>query len=147
MSKDKVTLTGAQIADKWNRRMKGAITDIQTGIDAVTVSPTEQAAQKKDKMLQNVTAAVNNGRWEAGLRKVTLNDWKTKTKDKVAQRLSSGVDGSMDKRRAFDNYLVNSLNQVLPTIKTMPDLTIEDSVNRVRALMEHMHNNPYKTGK
>lgn len=147
MSKTKVTLTGAAISDKWNRRMKGAITDIQTGIDAVTDNPCEKAAAKKDKMLQNITQAVNNGRWEAGLRKVTINDWKTKTKDKVAQRLSSGVDGSMDKRRQFDTYLVNNLNAVLPTINSMPDLTIEDSVNRVRALMEHMHNNPYKAGK
>jgi len=36
------------------------------------------------------------------------------------------------------------MNQILPQIQNMPDMTFEDSVNKVRAVMEHMHNNPYK---
>lgn len=144
MSKGKVTLSPSQISDKWNRRMKGAITDIQAGVDSVTENPAEKAIAKQDKMLQNLTKAVNDGRWAGGLKKVTLADWKSKTKEKVGQRLASGVDGAMGKRQQFDQYLVNTLNGVLPQISNMPDMTFEDSVNRVRAVMEHMHNNPYK---
>lgn len=144
MSKDKVTLNASDISEKWNRRMKGAVTDIQKGIDAVTTSPTEKAADKSEKMLTNLTQAVSSGKWANSLRKVTLSDWKTKTKEKVASRLASGVDGAMAKRQEFDKYLVNTLNGVLPEINNMPDLTLEDSVNRVRRLMEHMANNPYK---
>jgi hypothetical protein len=146
MSKSKVSLSANQISDKWNRRMKGAVTDIQAGVDSVTENPAEKAIAKQDKMLQNLTKAVNDGRWANGLGKVTLNDWKTKTKEKVGQRLASGVDGAMAKRQKFDAYLVNTLNGVLPTIQNMPDMTFEDSVNRVRTVMEHMHNNPYKKG-
>ncbi|MDD5360454.1 MAG: hypothetical protein PHI02_09335 [Sulfurovaceae bacterium] len=144
MSKDKVSLTAGQISDKWNRRMKGAVSDIQAGIDSVTESPTAKAAQKADKMLQNMTKAVQSGKWANSLNAVTLQDWKQKTKDKVAQRLASGVDGSMAKRQKFDAYLVNTVNSALQTIKGMPDMTLEDSVNRVRAMMTHMANNPYK---
>lgn len=144
MSKTKVTLTPNDISDKWNRRMKGAVSDIQKGIDGVTESPMEKAASKKDKMLQNLTASVNNGKWEAGLRKVNLADWKQMTKEKVGARLGTGVDQAMNKRRTFDQYLVNQLNAVLPEIAQMPDMTLEDSVNRVRRVMEHMHNNPFK---
>jgi RNA processing factor Prp31 len=144
MSKSKVSLNANQISQKWNRRMKGAVSDIQAGVDAVTENPAEKAIQKQDKMLQNLTKAVNDGRWAAGLNNVSLSDWKSKTKEKVGQRLASGVDGAMDKRQKFDTYLVNTMNQILPTIQNMPDMTFEDSVNKVRAVMEHMHNNPYK---
>lgn len=144
MSKEKVGLTADKISDKWGRRMKGAVTDIQAGIDGVTDSPTEKAADKQEKMLTNLTESVNNGKWAAGLRKVSLSDWKTKTKEKVGTRLAQGVDQAMPKRKAFDSYLVSTLNTVLPDINAMPDMTIDDSVNRVRALMTHMHENPYK---
>lgn len=144
MSKTKVTLTPSQISDKWNRRMKNSISDIQTGIDSVSESPMEKAAEKSEKMLQNLTNAVQSGKWANSLRKVSLAEWKQKAKEKVAQRLASGVDNAMSKRREFDQYLVNTLNAKLGEINDMPDMTIEDSVNRVRAMMTHMHENPYK---
>ncbi|KKM01102.1 hypothetical protein LCGC14_1797850, partial [marine sediment metagenome] len=54
------------------------------------------------------------------------------------------VEGAMTKRKEFDNWLVGKLNTILPAISDMNDLTIEDSVARVRALMEGMAENPYK---
>jgi hypothetical protein len=77
---------------------------------------------------------------------VSLPDWKAKTKAKVRERLAGGVDAGMPKRKEFDKYLVENLNAVLPEIASMPDLSLEDSVSRVRRLMEHMSNNPFKTG-
>lgn len=144
MAKTKVTLSASQISDKWGRRMKASVTDIQNGIDAVTESPTEKAASKQDKMLNNLTQAVTSGKWGNSLRAVSLQDWKSKTKDKVATRLASGVDAGMAKRQKFDNYLVQTLNAVLPTINAMPDMTLEDSVNKVRAMMTHMRDNSYR---
>lgn len=144
MAKSKVVLSAAQISDKWGKRMKGSISDIQTGIDLVTESPTEKAVQKADKMKANINAALDSGRWANGLKAVSLSEWKTKTRAKVAERMSSGVDGSMGKRQKFDGYLVNQLNAVLPEIAQMPDMTIEDQVNKVRKLMTHLHENPYK---
>lgn len=145
MAKNKVSLSPSDISEKWNRRMKGSIQDIQKGIDGVTDSPAEAAVAKQDKMLQNLTQAINDGKWASGLSKVTLQDWKSKTKQKVQERLAGGVDGAMGKRKDFDQYLVNTLNGILPDIKNSPDMTLEDSVNRVRMLMEHMANNRYKS--
>lgn len=144
MSKSKVTISAGDISDNWNKQMKASVSRIQKGIDGVTENPAELAAAKQDKMLTNLTAAVNAGRWAAGLSKVTLSGWKTTTKTKVGTNLGSGVDSAMGKRRDFDQWLVSTLNGVLPTIKDMPDGTISDSVERCRALMEHMHNNAYK---
>ena len=49
MSKQKVSLSPDKISEKWNRRLKGAVSDIQSGIDSVTESPAEKAIQKKEK--------------------------------------------------------------------------------------------------
>lgn len=146
MSKMKVNLSAGDISTKWNTRMKQSVGDIQKGIDSITESPMEKAIASKDKMLQGVTAAINDGRWEAGLRKVSLADWKTKTKQKVSERLAGGVDGAMGKRREFDTWLVQTLNNVLPEIAAMPKMTIEDSANKARAMMMAMHENRYKKG-
>lgn len=144
MSKIKVNKTASDISQKWNQNMKASVSYIQKGIDSVTESPMEKAASKSDKMLQNLTQAVSSGKWANSLRNVSLQDWKTKTKEKVAQRLAQGVDQAMSKRQAFDTWLVNTLNDILPTVANMPDMTLEDSVNRVRTMMEHMSNNAYK---
>lgn len=144
MSKSKVNLSPDAISDKWKRRITGAVQDIVTGIDSVTDNPMEAAAGKKDKMLANITRSIQDGSWEKGLKNVSLSDWKSKTKAKVSQRLAGGVEESMGKRRNFDTWMVNRLNGVLPRIKEMPDLTIEDSINRVRAFMEHMSKEKYK---
>jgi hypothetical protein len=144
MSKTKVNLSANEISDKWNKNTKASVSYIQAGIDKVTENPAEKAIAKQDKMIQNLTQAVNSGKWAAGLRGVSLADWKQQTKEKVGSRLASGVDGAMSKRQKFDAYLVNTLNGVLPEVANMPDMTLEDSVNKVRRVMEHMHNNPYK---
>ncbi len=144
MGKSKVTLSSAQISEKWNRNMKNSISDIQAGIDAVTESPMAKAASKADKMLQNIQQSVQSGKWANSLNAVSLGDWKTKTKEKTAQRLATGVDQAMAKRQKFDSYLVNTVNAGLAKVNTLPDMTFEDSVNRVRTFMQHMKDNPYK---
>lgn len=144
MSKSAVGPSASQISEKWNRRMKTSITDITAGIDRVTESPMEAAAAKQDKMIQNLTESVQSGKWAASLRKVSLADWKGKTKEKVIQRLSGGVDAAMAKRQEFDQYLVTTLNAILPTIAAMPDMNIEDSKARVGAMMDYMHTHKYK---
>ena len=144
MSKTKVGLSPDKISDKWNRRLKGAVSDIQAGIDAVTESPAEKAIQKKEKFRTRLMESIDNGTWEAGLSKVSLPAWKETTKKKVGERLASGVDAAMPKRKQFDQWLSGRLNAILPKIAEMPDLTLEDSVNRVRTMMEHMKAERYK---
>lgn len=145
MAKEKVGLSPAQISEKWGRRMKGAVTDIQNGIDNMTVNPMEKAIAKKDKMKQNLMASIDNGTWEKRMGEVSQSEWKEKTKQKVAERLSSGVDAGMPKRQKFDQWLVGRINEGLGKLQGMPDMTLEDSVNRVRTMMETMASQKYKS--
>ena len=140
----KVSLDANSISEKWARRTKAAVSDVQAGIMRVTESPAQKAVAKAQKMKQNLIASIDNGTWAKRLGAVSLDDWKQKTAQKVGERLSGGVDGAAEKRAKFDGWLVNTLNGVLPKIASMPDMTLEDSVNRVRTLMEHMSKNPYR---
>lgn len=140
----KVKLTPDQVSEKWARRTKAAVADIQAGIDRVTESPGVKAVAKQEKMKQNLLKSIDDGTWAKRLGDVSLEDWKAKTRTKVAERLAGGVDGAAAKRQRFDTWLVSTLNEVLPKIADMPDMTLEDSVNRVRTFMDHMSKRPYK---
>lgn len=145
MGKSKINLTASQISSKWGGNMKGAVKTIQDGIDGVTENPAQKAIAAIPKMVAGIQEAASSGRIEAGLANVNLNDWKSNTKAKVAARLASGVDAAMPKRQKFDQYLVNTLNQVLPQINDMPHNTIDDGIEKVRALAHYMHDNAYKS--
>jgi len=144
VSKEKVKMSATDISAKWNRNTKNALPDVIAGVERVTENPAAAAIAKQDKMKANLVAAIDDGTWAASLSKVTLADWKAKAVAKIRQRLAGGVDGAMGKRQAFDSWLVGQLNAVLPTIKAMPDMTLQDSIARVTAMMEHMSANRYK---
>lgn len=144
MAKEQVTLSANELSEKWGRRLKASVPDIQRGIEAVKTSPGAKAALKVDKALQGYTEAVTSGRMARALNAIDLQDWKNKTSKKVAERLSGGVDSSMPKRQKFDEYLVSTVNAGLAKLKNMPDMTFEDSMARIRTQLEHMRSNPYK---
>jgi len=144
MSKSKLTGTASDISNSWGSGMKSSVQKIVKGIDAVTENPAQKAIAAIPKMVAGVQAAAASGKIEAGLASVDLNAWKSKTKQKVAERLSGGVDAAMPKRQQFDNYLYGTLNQVLPSIANMPHMNIEDGINKVRALVTYLHDHPYK---
>ncbi len=145
MSKTKVRMSPTDISEKWGKNQKASIPFIIKGLDAVSEDPGQKAVDQQDKMLAKLTESISNGTWAKRRLKVGLNEWREKTKKKVTERMAGGVDASMPKRKEFDSWLVNALNSVLPEIAGMADMTLEDSVARVRKLMEHMSNNKYKS--
>lgn len=131
-------LTSQEFQEKHARRLSAATEDVRRGIDRVTVNPCEQAAAKKDKMLANLTAAVTDGRWERGLKRVTLEEWKKKAKDVGVGRIAAGITAAKDKVIAFADQLLPHIDAGLSKIKTMPDLSLEDNINRMVTFSRHM---------
>lgn len=144
MSKDSVRLSADRISDKWGRHMKSAVPDIQAGLDAMTVDPGERAVAAQEKMKQNLITSIDSGIWAKRRLEVSKADFVKITKEKVAKNLNTGVDAGMAKRKKFDNWLVGRLNGILPEIAAMPDMTLEDSMSRVRRQMEYMAAEKYK---
>lgn len=139
-----VTISADQYSNNWSGGMAGSISKIQDGISRVTESPMEKAAQNKDRYVAGVMAAANSGKWEAGLRNVDLNTWKTNTRNKVGERLQGGVTAAKGKMAKFGAYLIQTINAGLPAIDAMPKLTIQDSINRSSAWIKYMNEHPYK---
>lgn len=131
-------LTPQEFREKQARRLKGAIEDIRAGIERVSTAPTAQAAAKQEKMVANLTQAVQSGKWAARLKKVTLEDWKAATATKGLPRIASGIDGAAAKVEDFAAQLLSYEDQVLAQIKAMPDLTLEDSINRATTWIRQM---------
>ena len=131
-------LTAQQFQEKHARRLSAAVEDVRQGIDRVTVNPCELAAQKKDKMLAGITASVNSGAWERGLRRVSLEQWKDKAKNVGVGRISSGINAAKEKVIAFAEQLLPHIDAGQAKIKTLPDLSLEDNINRMTTFIRHM---------
>ncbi len=131
-------VTPEEFQEKHARRLKGATEDIRRGVERVTTSPTEKAAAKADKFLAKVTESVNSGKWQSGLRRVTLEEWKGKMIEKGIARIPQGIDGARDKVIAFASDLLPHVDRGVDKVKNMPDLTIEDSINRMTSFVRHM---------
>ncbi|GAJ13268.1 unnamed protein product, partial [marine sediment metagenome] len=90
------------------------------------------------KMLANLTNAVNSGKWSAGLKRVSLEDWKKKARDIGVNRIAAGIDGAKDKVVAFAEKLLPHIDRQREKIKAMPDVTLDDNINRMTSFIRGM---------
>ena len=131
-------LTASEFQEKHARRLKASVEDVRKGIDRVTESPTAKAAAKADKMLTNLTASVQSGKWANGLKRVSLEEWKHKTRDVGVNRIAAGIDAAKDKTIAFAEELLPHIDRGQEKIKAMPDITLDDSISRMTSFVRHM---------
>jgi len=131
-------LTPAEFQEKHARRLSAAVEDVRKGIDRVTVNPCELAAAKQEKMLTNLTASVNDGRWAAGLKRVSLAEWKDKAKNVGAGRIASGINAAKAKVIAFAEELLPHIDAGQSKLETMTDITLEDNIARMTTFIRHM---------
>jgi cytosine/adenosine deaminase-related metal-dependent hydrolase len=131
-------VNASEFAEKWARRTAQAVPDYQAGVEKVAKSPTEAAAAKKEKMLQKLTAAVQSGKWEARLRSVNLEQWKEAVRNKGVARIATGVQAARNDVQAFAEQLLSYEAALQSKIAAMPDMTLEDSINRVATWIREM---------
>jgi hypothetical protein len=130
-------LNPSQIADKQVERTRTAVPYFEAGVNAVTISPTAQAAEQLDKAAENYRAAVTSGRMAKRLKAVTLEGWRAKTLAKSG-RIAEGVEAA--RNRIQDFHEQRSANQVGITskIKSMPDKTPSDMEQRMLTQIREM---------
>jgi len=131
-------LTAAQAREKHARNLKASVPDITIGVDAVTEAPGKKAAAAQAKMKANLVASIDDGTWAQRVGAVTLEEWKTAMKDKGIGRIASGIDGAAAKTEDFFNQLFSYQDSIKPEIDRMPDLTLEDSINRMTTWVRKM---------
>jgi len=131
-------LTPEQAREKHARNLKASVPDITIGVNAVTEAPGKKAAAKQDKMLRNLTEAVNSGKWAQRVGDVSLEDWKRQMVDKGIPRIAQGIDGSAAKVESFFSQLFPYQDNLQGKLRGMPDLTLEDSINRMTTWVRGM---------
>lgn len=131
-------LTPAQAREKHARNLKASVPDITIGVNAVTEAPGKKAAAKADKMLRNLTEAVNSGKWAQRVGDVPLEEWKGQMIDKGIPRIAQGIDGSAAKVEAFFAQLFPYQDGLQSKLKGMADMTLEDNINRMTTWVRGM---------
>lgn len=131
-------LTPEQATEKHARRLKGSIEDIRMGVERVNVAPTQKAAEKIDKMKMKYLEAIDSGKVERGLKRVTLDDWKSKTINKGLNRIGAGVDEAHDKLVNFYGEMFPYQDNLKAQIVKLPDITLEDNINRMTTFIRGM---------
>lgn len=142
-----VSRSSAEIADKWARRLKGATSDIASGIQKLTESPMEKAVAKKEKLKANWNRAVDSGIWERQTARYPLEKWKRDAGEVGVTRIASGVDKALDKYRDFATWLTARVQEGQAKIAKISDLTLEDRINRMVTFVRHMAEQKYKATK
>jgi hypothetical protein len=94
-------VTPQDYADKLIRRGQAAAQDYTKGINAVTVSPTGEAAKKLDKAAMNFAEAVSSGRMARRLNEVTLESWKKSAAEKGSSRYGPGLAAAGTGQRPY----------------------------------------------
>lgn len=130
--------SASDVADKWSRRLKASTEDIRKGIEGVTENPMQKAADKSDKWIARLTEADTVAKWKKNVGAVTLDEWKRAILNKGLGRISAGVDGSRGKFEAFMGELLPHIERGQSGIKNMPDLTLDDNINRMVSFVRHM---------
>lgn len=89
-------------------------------------------------MRQRLLEALESGKWANGLKRVSLEEWKQKMIDLGLNRVASGLDANKKKVEEFAAQLLPHIEAGQKLIEKMPDVTLEDSINRMTAFIRHM---------
>lgn len=130
-------VTPQQAAEKWSRRLGASGQDIQTGVQQVTQSPMQLAAANQQGYIMGVQEAVNSGKWQAGLQRVSLPQWQQAMIQKGIPRIASGAQQGIPKMQEFMTQFLPYLDQGVAQVRQMPKTSVQDGIARATAMILH----------
>lgn len=139
-------LSPQEIADKQIRRSIAAVSDYKRGVRNPRKSPMREAIKKKAKMLANVTEAIENGAWEAGLAEWTDEEWSEITENKGGKNYATGIEMARADIEKFQTAYKPIRDAAMRRVNEMPDDTFEERVAKSEAMQRALHDQPYKKG-
>lgn len=131
-------IDAAAAAEKWQRRTAGSVQDIQTGVQNTDKNPMALAAAAQDRMKARLLAAIDSGKWKAGLLSVSTQQWKDAMIQKGIPRISAGVQQAQPKMATFFGELFPFQDALVTKVDAMPNTSLEDSINRMTTFVRGM---------
>lgn len=120
-------------ADRWVAGLSNATAKIRSGVQAVTTSPTQQAAAAVSLWQQRVNDPATAAKFVNSLNRVSTADWQNAMLNKGLNRIASGAAAAHDKFMSFMQQFLPYVNNVASQVKNMPKNTLEDRINRAVA--------------
>ena len=130
--------TGSDSAEKWRRNISAAGESVRLGVQQVTEAPALAAVRNQDAMRANLIAAIDDGKWARRLAGVSLEEWQRKTIDIGIPRIAAGATAAQPKVEAALNQIIAHADRGIDAIKGMPNVTLEDRINRMVTFVRHM---------
>lgn len=125
--------TPAQAAKNWQAGMANSGEKLKAGIQAVQESPMEKAAAAADRYAAGVQRSVSDGTYQAGLRAVSLQQWKDAAINKGVNRVASGAAAAVPKMQAFLERFLPHLANVVSGLPPRGDM--ETNIARATQVM------------
>jgi len=131
-------VTPQQYSEKWGRRLKQSLQDVQAGVQGVTEAPTAAAARALDRAAIAYQEAISSGRTARKLNAVSLSDWQSSMVNKGIPRISAGVDQAASKQVQMAERLLAAVDSAKAKVDAMPKGTLADSISRMTAFATDM---------
>jgi hypothetical protein len=111
-------------------------TNFVAGVQAYSGDWAGKTTAQQSVMLQNVTAAINNGSWAAGIGRVGTQGWKTRTEAKSAN-YGVGVNAGVSR---FNSAITKILQAEANIVGSLPPRgTYDQNKARATAVMDGLH--------
>ncbi|HEX4921859.1 MAG TPA: hypothetical protein VFV92_14110 [Candidatus Bathyarchaeia archaeon] len=124
-----------QATDKWLQNIGTATERMKQGAMNVTVAPGQKAAAAADKWLQRVQQA--QAKYKNNVSRVSLQDWQQAYIQVGIPRVSQGAQAKKAKYTAAMADFLPYLIQGVAKIDAMPKTTLQDSIARAVAMINH----------
>lgn len=129
----KVMQNPQQVAQNWANNLSAATQKITQGVQAVTVAPTQLAAQQASAYLAGVQQAVSSNRWQNSLQAVSLSQWQAATVSKGVPRIATGAQAAVPKMTSFMQQLLPYVSQLQQSLQSTPRGSLEQNIARMNA--------------
>jgi hypothetical protein len=128
--------TPQQAATAWEQSAGRAATNYSDGINNFSGDWAGRTVGQQAVMLNNLTQAINSGRWAQGVNQVGTQGWKSRTQAKISNYSTGFTAGAARQAAAIGKILQAEANIVgsLP-----PRGTYEQNKARATAVMDGLH--------
>ena len=133
-----VRVTPEEFAQLWANRLGAATDRIRAGVERVREAPGEKAARAADRFRARILEAIDSGRWQSEVSRVSLDDWKNAMLEKGVPRIAAGANAARSEMQEFATALFRHIEAGQAAIADMPKVTLDDSINRMTTFIRHM---------
>lgn len=129
-------LSPQALAALWSTRVQSSVDAYKSGINSVSENPAQQAIAAKQRYIDGVNRAFQEGRYEAGLQGVTKESWKAACVEKGAANIASGARAGAVKVQRAEQRMGPIRDAIVASLP--PRGSLEENIQRAAQMARQM---------